>query len=70
MDLKNGNITVGELLQNEKARSLFGRISPISMNSPIIKSNRNMTLNQLVRRAKRWMPQKKIDQIIEELQTY
>lgn len=67
MDLKNGQITVEEMLQNPNARKLFHRISPISINSPIIRAARGMTLNKLMRKAKGWMTQEQINEILEEL---
>ncbi len=67
MDLRNGQITVGEMLQNPNARKLFHRISPISIGSPIIRAARGMTLNELMRKAKGWMTQEQINEILEEL---
>lgn len=67
MDLKNGKITVGELLKNPNARALFHKLSPISINSPIIRAANRMTLNELIRKAHSWMPEEQINQILEEL---
>lgn len=67
MNLKNGQITVGELLQNPGARKIFHRLSPISINSPIVRAARGMTLNELMRKARGWMTQDQINEILEEL---
>ncbi len=67
MNLKNGQITVGEILQNPNTRKLFHKLSPISINSPIIRAARNMTLNELIRKARGWMTQDQINEILDEL---
>lgn len=67
MDLKNGTITVGEMLKNPSARKLFQQLSPISINSPIIRSAHAMTLNELLRKAKAWVPQERMNEILEAL---
>ena len=68
LNLKNGQITVGELLQNPAARKLFHSFSPISVNSPVVRAARGMTLHELVRKARSWMTQEQINEILEELQ--
>lgn len=67
MDLKNGTITVGEMLRNPGAVHLLQRVSPLSVNSPIVRAARNMTLNELMGKMRGRMPQEQMRQILDEL---
>lgn len=67
MDLKNGKITVGELLDNAGSRSVFQRRFPMVMKHPMVGAARTVTLEQLIAFAGSYIPQKKIDETLEEL---
>ena len=47
MNLKNGQITVGEVLSNPNARALLQREYPALINHPMLGMARGMTLNQV-----------------------
>ena len=67
MDLKNGRITVGELLANPAARQIFNREFPNILRHPMLGLAKNFTLNKVINLAKGHVPQKKIEQILMEL---
>ena len=48
MNLKNGQITVGEVLSNPNARALLQREYPALLNHPMLGMARGMTLNQVL----------------------
>ena len=68
MNLNNLNITVGELLQNPKAKAVLAREFPTLINTPIVKLYRQMPLRQVMQYAKGKVPQEKIQRIIKELE--
>lgn len=68
MDLKNNQITVGELLKNPKARAMFAREFPQIMNSPLLAFAKNMTLSSVIGYAKNHLPKEKIKALYEELE--
>lgn len=67
MDIRNGNIRIREILQNQNGRRIFQRVSPVSINSPIMGMIKNMTLNQVIQKARGRMSQREINDILEEL---
>ena len=67
MDLKNGRITVGELLDNPASRGVFQRRFPMVMKHPMMGAARTVTLEQLIAFARGYIPQKKIEETLEEL---
>jgi len=67
LDLKNGKITVGELLDNAGSRGVFQRRFPMVMKHPMVGAARTVTLEQLIAFARSYIPQKKIDETLEEL---
>ena len=67
MDLRNQTITVGELLEDPKARAVFQRRFGKWMNHPMVKASRTLTLSQLEEMAAVWLPRKTIQETLEEL---
>lgn len=67
MDLKNGRITVGELLDNPASRGVFQRRFPMVMKHPMVGAARTVTLEQLIAFARSYIPQRKIEETLEEL---
>lgn len=67
MDLKNGTITVGEMLRQPGVAYLLQRVSALSVNSPIVRAARNMTLNELMGKMRGRMSQEQMRQILDEL---
>ncbi|WP_297212150.1 hypothetical protein [uncultured Flavonifractor sp.] len=67
MDLKRNQITLGELLENPKARAVLQRRFPIVMKHPLMGAAHTITLEQILSLAREYVPQKKLDEILEEL---
>lgn len=67
MNLRNGQITVNEVLSNPRARMLLQREIPMIMGHPMLRMAGNMTLTQVLRYAGGRVPQDQINRILEEL---
>ncbi len=67
MDLKNNKITVGELLDYAPAKAVFQRRFPMVMRHPMLGAARTVTLEQLISMAGNYIPQKKIQETLNEL---
>lgn len=67
MDLKHNKITVGELMDHPKARSVLQRRFPMVMKHPMMGAARTITLEQILSVAQAYVPQKKIDETLNEL---
>lgn len=67
MNLKNNRITVGELLDYAPAKAVFQRRFPMAMRHPMLGAARTVTLEQLISMAGNYIPQKKIQETLEEL---
>lgn len=67
MNLRNGQITLRELLSNPKAYQVLQRESPIPLTHPLVKRAGNMTLNQLLCLAKGRVSQGQVSRILDEL---
>lgn len=67
MNLKNNKITVGELLDYAPAKAVFQRRFPMVMRHPMLGAARTVTLEQLISMAGNYIPQKKIQETLEEL---
>ena len=67
LNLKNYQITVGELLSNPRARTILQREFPNLLNSPMIGFAKNMTLNNVLNYARDIIPQQRINAILNEL---
>lgn len=67
MDLKNDRITVGELLDDPRARAVFQRRFGKWMKHPMVAASRTLTLGQLMEMAGVWLPKKTIRETWQEL---
>jgi len=67
MDLKNNKITVGELLDDPKSRAVFQRRFPLVMRNPLVGASRSVTLEQLISMARPYLPQRTINDTLNEL---
>lgn len=67
MDLKNNRITVGELLDDARARAVFQRRFGKWMKHPMVTASRSLTLGQLMEMAGVWLPRKTIQDTWQEL---
>ncbi|MBQ6998897.1 MAG: hypothetical protein IJN62_03820 [Clostridia bacterium] len=66
MDINN--MTVGQVLANEKAKSILAREFPTLINTPIVKLYSSKTVKQVLALAAGKVPQDKIQRIIKELE--
>ena len=67
MNLNNNKITVGELLDDPKARAVFQRRFGKWMKHPMVAAGRSLTLAQLMELAKVYVPRKTIEDTWKEL---
>ncbi len=67
MDLKNNKITVGELLDNPAARTVFQKRFPMVMKHPLLGASRTVTLEQLISFAGAYLPKNIIQDTLNEL---
>ncbi len=67
MNLKNGQITVGEVLSNPNARALLQREYPALINHPMLRMARGMTLNQVLGMARGKVSQQQVNRLFEQL---
>ena len=67
MDLRKQKITVGELLDDPRSRSVFQRRFGHLLNSPLVQAGRSLTLEQLIALAGAKLPRRVIEETLEEL---
>ena len=67
MDLRNQTITVGELLNDPRSRAVFPRRFGKLMRHPMVGAAHSLTLRQLAEMAAVYLPQKVIQETLEEL---
>ncbi len=68
MNLKNNQITVGELLDYAPAKAVFQKRFPMVMKHPMMGAARTVTLEQLIAFAGAYIPRKTIQDTLNELQ--
>lgn len=68
MDLRNQTISVGELLDDPRARAVFQRRFGKLMQHPMVGAARTLTLRQLTEMAAVYFPPKVIQDTLRELQ--
>ena len=67
MDLKNGKVTVGELMDHPGARAVLQKRFPMLMKHPMMGAARTITLEQILAVAREFVTQKKIDEALADL---
>ncbi len=67
MNLKNNKVTVGELLDYAPAKAVIQKRFPMVMRHPMMGAARTMTLEQILAVAQAYVPQKKLDEALNEL---
>ena len=67
MDLRQGTITVGELLDDPRSREVVRRRFGKWLGHPMARAARTLTLNQLQEMAAVWLPPGTIRETVEEL---
>ena len=67
MDLKNGTITIQQILRVPQAKAILSRELPELINSPLVGFAGNMSLNQVLSLSKGHVAQEKVKRILEQL---
>lgn len=67
MDLKNNQITIGQLLADPRAREVLARRFPHVVGRPIVAASRNMTLEKIIKLSAAYVPQKVVQETLIEL---
>ena len=67
MDLKNGRVTVGDLLDHPGAKAVLQKRFPMLMKHRMMGAARTITLEQILAVAREFVPQKKIDEALADL---
>ena len=67
MDLRNNQITLGELWDNPRSRAVFQRKVPMLAKHPVKGAARTVTLEQLADFLDSWVPSKLIHGVIQDL---
>lgn len=67
MNLKNNQITVGELLDYAPAKAVFQKRFPMALKHPMLGAARTVTLEQLMAMAGAYIPQRTIQDTLNEL---
>lgn len=67
MDLRNNQITLGELWDDPKSRGVFQRRFPMIMKHPVQGAARTVTLQQLADFMSGWLPGKLINDVMADL---
>jgi hypothetical protein len=68
MNLRNNEITIGEIIDNPAGKELAQREFPEVMNPLMLQFARNMTLAKVLELAKDRYSQEKINKVLAELQ--
>ena len=67
MDLRNNQITLGELWDNPRSRAVFQRKVPMLAKHPVKGAARTVTLEQLADFLDSWVPSKLIQGVVQDL---
>ena len=67
MDLRNNQITLGELWDNPRSRAVFQRKVPMLAKHPVKGAARTVTLEHLADFLDSWVPSKLIQGVIQDL---
>lgn len=67
MDLRNNQITLGELWDDPKSRAVFQKRVPMLAKHPVKGHARTVTLAQLVDFLSGWVPQMMIHAVLQDL---
>lgn len=67
MDLRRNQITIGELLAHPEAQQVLARRFSQMMGRPIVAASRGITLERAMKLASAYVPQKVLQEALEEL---
>lgn len=68
MNLKNNQITVGEILSNPAARAYIAKRYPAVLGNPMLGAMRGMPLKNVIRMAGRYLPPDQINRMMKDLE--
>lgn len=68
MNLRNYQITVGEVLKNPSAKALVARSFPQALRHPMLGLAYSMPLKNVLNMARGSVPQSQINQLLSELE--
>lgn len=68
MDLKGNKITVGQLLDDPRSRKVLLQYVPLFLKHPMLTPVRKMSLEEVMAKAKFYIPKSQILHIIGELE--
>lgn len=69
MDLRNNQITMGELLRNPNARKVLERRFPHVMGRPVVAAAETLTLAQVIKLTAAYVPQGVVQDTLRDLRT-
>ena len=67
MDLRNNQITLGELWDDPRSRAVFQKRLPVIAKHPVKGAARSVTLQQLVDFMGTWVPVAMVNGVIQDL---
>lgn len=67
MNLRNNQITLGELWDNPRSRSVFQKRIPMIAKHPVKGAARTVTLEQLADFMTAWVPESMVTGVIQDL---
>lgn len=67
MNLRNNQITLGELWDNPRSRSVFQKRIPMIAKHPVKGAARTVTLEQLADFMTAWVPESMVAGVIQDL---
>ena len=67
MDLRNNQITLGELWDNPRSRAVFQKRIPMIAKHPVKGAARTVTLQQLADFMSTWIPAAMVNGVIQDL---
>ena len=68
MDLRNRQITLGELWDDARSRAVFQKRVPMLAKHPVKGAARSVTLEQLADFLAAWVPQAMVSAVIRDLE--
>ena len=67
MDLRNGRVTVGGLMQNARVRALLMQEFPILRDANVRRRVYGMPLYRILQMGRRFVPQSRIDGLLRQV---
>lgn len=67
MDLKNGTITLREIMVNPAAKALLEREFSRMVSGPMVFLAQGMSLNSILSHSRGKVPQEKLDEVVRKL---